>query len=219
MKNDRDENEFEEQPQSDQESGEMLGGDEGLVVASGKAPISRGTLVMFAVLLLGGAGLFFMHRQTGPRAAGAAVAKESAQAKQTISSFLSGGDASIRSMEKLLRNTEKVVQQFLAYPSMTQIPLKELRTNPFRQHEEKKEGMSDAGEKKKREEERLAILKAVQGLELQSIMCSDTRKACMVNNTLYREGQSIDNFSIEKISPAAVVVKNGPYRFELKIQR
>jgi hypothetical protein len=150
------------------------------------------------------------------------VAPEAIQAHQTISTFLSGGDASVKSMEKLLRNTERVVQQFVKYPSLTQIPLADLRTNPFREHDavvKVNEGPSSAEmEKQQREQQRQIALKSVQELQLQSIMFSDSRRACMINNSLYREGQQIADFTIDKISPQSVIVKNGPFRFELRMQ-
>ena len=37
-------------------------------------------------------------------------------------------------MEETLRNTEKVVDQFNNYPSVKQIPLSDLQTNPFQFH-------------------------------------------------------------------------------------
>lgn len=199
-------------------------GDDGIIASDEKPRVSRGTLVMFGVLLIGAGGFFFMYKKAGPKPAAAAVTKETAEAKKTINSFLSGGDSSIKTMEALIRNTERVVQQFLSYPSMTQVPLSDLRTNPFRLHAEERRtdntaSLSEAAEKKKREEERMAILKAVQGLQLQSIMYSESRKACMINRAIYLEGQTIDNFTVEKISPTTVVVKNGPYRFELSMQR
>jgi hypothetical protein len=200
----------------------LNGGDENLVFEESKAPLSRSTLVMFFILVVGAGGLYFMYRQAGPKSAGAAVTKDAVDAHQTISTFLSGGDASVRSMEKLLKNTEKVVQQFVKYPSLTQIPLADLRTNPFRQHEDVTK--TDTGptseelEKARREKERQAALKSVQELQLQSIMFSDNRRACMINNSLYREGQQIDDFTVDKISPQSVVVRDGPYRFELRMQ-
>jgi hypothetical protein len=203
------------------------GTEESLIVADEKQPVNRSTLVMFAILVLAASGLYFMYRRTGPQGAMAAsITKETAEARKTISNFLSGGDASFKSMEMRLKYTEKVVQQFRKYPSATQVPLNDLLTNPFRLHapEAKKqnvsnEGLSEAAEKKRRDEERVAIRKAVEGLQLQSIMCGDTRKACMINNTLYREGQTVENFTIEKISPSTVEVKNGPYRFQLRMDR
>ena len=42
---------------------------------------------------------------------------------------------------------------------------------------------------------------------------------CMIDNTLYQEGQSVGDFAIEKINPSAVIVKSAAYRFELRMQR
>jgi predicted nucleic acid-binding Zn ribbon protein len=203
-----------------------IAAEDSVIVTEERQPVNRSTLVMFAVIVLGAVVLYVMYRRTGPLGANAAtVTKETDEARKTISSFLSGGDSNFKSIEARLKYTEKVVQQFRKYPSATQVPLNDLSTNPFRQHapEVKKaggdEGLSEAAEKKRREEEKLAIRKAAEGLQLQSIMYSDTRKACMINNTLYREGQNAGDFTVDKISPATVDVHNGPYRFQLRIDR
>jgi hypothetical protein len=127
-------------------------------------------------------------------------------------------------MHSMLKDTEKVVKQFLDYPSLTQIPLSSLHTNPFRfaADGEKAAAQTEDAQKKKREEEKQAAIKACDGLKLQSII-SGSRKACMVNNTLYQEGQVVEQsgieFTIDKIEPARVIVKAGTYRFELKAKR
>jgi hypothetical protein len=191
------------------------------VVSEEKKPVNRGSLVLFALVLAGAGATYLMFLRTGPKPADAAIAAETAQASTTITTFLNEGNSNIKLMESMLKNTEKVVQQFLSYPSMTQVPLSALKTNPFRFAEAKAPGESESesASKKRREEERLAALKAVQGLQLQSVMHGDSRKACMINNTLVQEGQSIDGFTIEKINPNGIVVKNGAYRFELKMQK
>jgi hypothetical protein len=200
--------------------GGEAGGEDAILVPESKPGVSKGTIVLFGILVLGAIGFYVMYRQSGPKTASAAAAKDAAAAKKTISTFLNGGDTNIKTMESLIKNTEKVVQQFLKYPSKTQVPLEDLRTNPFRLYEKPATTDPNAGaDQKKREEERLAVLKAVQGFQLQSIMYSDARRACMINNNLYREGQAVDNFTIEKITQASVVVKNGPYRFELTMQK
>lgn len=186
-----------------------------------KPKLSRSTLIMFGVLALGAAGVWVMYQRVGPGKAAAAPSKESVEAKKTINAFLDGGGSNIKSMETMLRSTEKVVQQFLSYPSMTQVPLSDLRTNPFRLRAARpaNEPLDDASERRKREEERVAMLKSVQSLRLQSIMYSDSRKACMVNDTMYREGDKVDAFIIEKVTANSVIVKGGVYRFELRMQR
>jgi len=120
----------------------------------------------------------------------------------------------------MLKETESLVQQFLTYPSVAQVPLSGLRNNPFRQSSTVVTGpVDDAAIRRRLEQERQMILNAVQGLQLQSIIHSDVRRACLINNALYREGQQVENFTIERIDSHAVVVRSGAYRFELKMQR
>jgi hypothetical protein len=181
----------------------------------------NGLLMLVGLIAIGAGIVFVMHKKAGP--AEAVASPETQQAQQTITKFLSGSNDNIKAMQTLLRDTEKVVNQFLAYPSMTQVPLEDLRTNPFRhQLARKPDGtnvtVDEAAAKRKREEERQRMLAAVQQLQLTSILHGQKR-ACMVNNTLYVEGQTVDGFTIEKINPSSVIVKNGAYRFELQMQK
>ena len=91
--------------------------------------------------------------------------------------------------------------------------------DPFRQTSAKDgETNSEADARRKAEEEKAIIQRAAEGLQVQSIL-SGSRKACMINNTLYLERQQVDPFTIEKITPNSVIVKTGVYRFELKMQK
>jgi hypothetical protein len=211
-----------EQTNPTEEIVEALSESESAIVTEQRAPVNRSTIVTFVVLVIGVASVWFMYQRTGPKSAEASTnSKESVDAKKTINTFLSGGDASIKLMETMLRSTQKVVEQFLSYPSMTQVPLSELRTNPFRIREIVPRSGDDGAyaDRRRREEERLAALHAVEGMRLQSIMYSESRKGCMINGGLYVEGQKVEDFIIEKINPSSVVVKSGPYRFELTMQR
>ena len=182
-----------------------------------RKPLSRGTLVIAIILAACAAATYFMYVRNGPSKAGAATV-EAAQADATIQTFLSADN--VKAMKEMLRNTHKVVQQFLASPGKTQVPIEELRTNPFRLSSAKvKATDEDAVSKQRREEERATVLKAAQALQLQSIIHSGARKACLINNTMYTEGAKADAFTIETIGPASVIVRSGQYRFELKMQR
>jgi hypothetical protein len=198
---------------------QLSGGETEFVATEEKKPVvSQGMLYMLLLIAIGGGGTYFMYKRQGPQQA-AAASVETAKAQETIDTFLTSGPGGIKMMEEMLRNTEKVVKQFLDYPSVTQVPLSALHTNPFRAQATKADGAPDPDEaKKKHEEERAAALKGSQGLNLQSIMAGKN-KACMINNSLYKEGQQIDGFTIEKISSGSVIVKRGAFRFELKMQR
>ncbi len=184
---------------------------------------NRSTLLLGGLLLIGACAVYFLYIKGGPSSAEAA-GDDAATASATISQFLSAGGENIKLMETMLRGTEKVVRQFQAYPSAAQVPLAELRTNPFRHEapaatEAVTAAIGEEASRRQRAEEREAVLKAVQGLALQSILHGGDRSACMINNTLYGEGEAVGSFTIERISGDAVVVKSGSYRFELRMGR
>jgi len=198
------------------------GADSEFVVSEEKKPATQGLIFLAVLVVIGIGGTYFMYQRQGPSSAVAAT-PEAQKAEATINSFLNGGPDGIKTMQTMLKDTEKVVKQFLEYPSLTQIPLTSLHTNPFKSGAEKAAAkpadLSEEAAARKREEEKLAITKASEALKLQTIIYSGSRKACMVNNTLYKEGEQIEQFTIEKIEPGRVIVKSGQYRFELKAKR
>lgn len=202
-------------------SAEIEGGDGTFVLPERKRPVGKTTVAMFALFAVAGVGTYFMYVRSGAQAAAAADPKS----QQVIKQFMSERDKNVAQMQKMAKESEGLVQLLVNYPSVTQVPLTDLRTNPFRATAPAPEDGSaltrrdQEREKKRREEERQAVLRAVQGLQLQSVVHSERAKACMINNTLYREGQQVEDFTIEKISPDAVVVRNGAFRFELRMQR
>jgi hypothetical protein len=182
-----------------------------------KKPQSTQYAILAGVALLAPMLIWYMYKGKGPSAADAA-ANQSTPAAQTVHTFLDSGQDGVAAMRSMLQGTEKVVKEFLTYPSMAQVPLEALKTNPFRARQQVAADDSDAQSKRKKDAEREAALKAVQTLQLQSIM-SGKRGACMINNTLYTEGQQVGQFIVEKISQSSVIVKSGAYRFELKMQK
>jgi hypothetical protein len=191
-------------------------GDSAFVVTSEKEPLSKGTLAMFILLVVAGAGTYFMYVRTGTQSASAA---SDIKAQQVIKQFMSEREKNPDAMRKMLLDTEEKVRWFRSYPGDNQRPL---TANPFRMtplDDGKAPKVDDEKAKKQREEERIAVLKAVNALQLQSVMHSEVKQSCMINNSLYLEGQQVEGFTIEKISPNAVIVRNGSYRFELRMQK
>jgi hypothetical protein len=197
----------------------MADGDATYVTESSRK-VNQGTMVLFGILLLGAAGLYFMYLKTGPAKATAAT-EAAAEADTTIASFLTDGDRNIADMQRMLMETEKVVEEFQNHSNKPQVPLAQLPTNPFKYIPLKPETTARDEEelKKKREEERQAAVKAVQALQLQSILFGDIRRACMINNRMYAEGERVNDFTIEKINQDSVIVRTGAFRFALQMQR
>jgi len=190
--------------------------DSAFMVPKEKQPLSKGTVAMFVILAIAGAGTYLMYLRIGPQSASAAT---DPKAQQVIKQFMNDRTKNPAALQKMLEYTESVMKQLRNYSSVSHVPLS---SNPFKMAAEsgqKPTAGDDTREKKQREEEKAAIAKAVAGLQLQSVMHSDKNKSCMINNTLYREGQQIDSFTIEKISPNTVIVRSGVYRFQLSMQR
>ena len=203
---------------------QLAGGAESeFVVNEEKKPATQGLIFLAVLVIIGVGGTYYMYMRQGPSTAAAAATPEAQKAEQTINTFLTSGPDGIKMMHNMLKDTEKVVKQFLDYPSVTQIPLASLHTNPFQsgpvKPDTKQNEPDEKALEKQREAEKLAALKASEELKLQSIIYSGSRKACMINNTLYKEGEQIEQFTIEKIEPGRVIVKSGQYRFELKSKR
>jgi hypothetical protein len=194
------------------------GADESEFVSTEKKPLNRSMLMLFAIIAIGGGGMYFMRQRTGPASA---IAADSATvtAEAAISDFMKGGRTNVTLLHKLLDTTAKVIEQFKDYTNVAQIPLADLKANPFHFGPIKKEVPEDleAIAKKKREELRLVITKAAEKLQVQSIVIRGPKKACLINNTLYELGEAVDGFIVEKIEPKSVVVRKEDFRFELKM--
>lgn len=196
------------------------GVDSAFVVTGEKQPLSKGTVVMFVILAIAGCGTYYMYSRSSTQTAQAAA---DPKAQAVIKQFMTERDKNAAALKKTLTDTESFVRQFLN-SRVQQVPLSGLHANPFRTapatpDEGGPSRLDEEAQKRKREEERVAILKVVNGLQLQSVMHSDARKSCMINNALYTEGQTVETFLVEKIAPNTVIVRNGQYRFELRMQR
>jgi hypothetical protein len=195
-------------------------GDESEFVATGeRKPVNQTAMMLFAILAIGGAGLFMMYRKVGPQSARAAD-PAALKAQTTISQFMQKGSANVSLLSKLLGNTARIMDQ-IRHNVVVQVPLSELHSNPFRFAAPKPEQPVDgsAADRKRKEQEKLAIQTAVRALQLQSLIVRGNRKACMINNTMYQEGELVDEFTVESISPEGVVVRKDNYRFRLQISQ
>ena len=199
-------------------------GDSAFVASENRKPISKTTVGMFAVIIAAMGGMYFMHQRSGPAKADAADVRST----QVIKQFMSEKEKNFTLMQEMIKNTEAVVKQFTSYPSVKQIPLTDLHGNPFRitpvkPDENTAKARAEKEAKERAAAEASAFKKAVENLRLQSIVTSGSRKACMINNTLYMAGQTIEadgvSLTIEKIAPNRVDVKSGTHSAQLSMKK
>jgi hypothetical protein len=200
---------------------EAMTGSEEFYVESGKKPGARPGALVALLLAVAAGGAYFLYFKQGPATAKAASAAASPTltARKTIDEFLSGGGKDIVAMEQMLKNTENVVKQFLAYPSMTQVPLADLRTNPFRFAPPETQQNSDNENRRLKDEARNRAIRAVSELQVESIMTSSSGGTAIVNGKFVRPGDQIEGFRVEAIRAGSVIVRDEQFRFELRLAR
>jgi hypothetical protein len=185
-------------------------------VAGGSKPGKSKLALVGGLLVVAAVVIWFMFFRSGPQSAQAGTTPSDGGSQ--IKEFLDSGN--INMMKQTLRETEKIVKQFRAYPGKTQVPLESLRSNPFRELAPKEEVAVAANNKEAERAEELhkQAVAAVAELHLQSIVRGNKVRACMINNTFYKEGQQIGILKIEQVTTNTVVVSSGQYRFEVKMK-
>lgn len=207
-----------EQPAEDTSGLDVLDQqDTEFVAVAEKKPVNQTAMMLFAILTIGVAGLWAMNRRTGPQSVHAAD-PTAIEAQTTIADFMQRGSRNISLLRSLLEGTARIVEQF-KIPKIIQVPLSDLKANPFHFATAKVAAVDDGGDaaRKRKEEEKQAIQTAVRSLQLQSLVLRANRKACMINNVLYQEGDSVEGFTVQSISNEGVVVKQSGYRFRLQM--
>jgi hypothetical protein len=180
-----------------------------------KKPMSKNAVILGGLAVVGVAVIWFMFFRGSPQSAQAGATP--GDSGKQIQQFLDSGNINL--MKQTLKETEKIVQKFRAYPGKTQVPLASLKSNPFRELPPK----ADGGPVTKRTDDDEAadhakVVSAVAELHLQSIVRGSKYHACMINNTLYQEGQHVGVFTVAEVATGTVVLESGKYRFELKMQ-
>ena len=102
--------------------------DEAAIIGAGRVNrrYVNGVFLALAAALLAGL-VFFKH---GPQSASAS---QSGPGGMAFDEFLTGELPGIRSVDGALSNADKIVEEFKFAPARVQVPLMELKVNPFRQ--------------------------------------------------------------------------------------
>jgi hypothetical protein len=176
-----------------------------------------GSWTMATLLLATATAVLVYHQRamagvTQPTASSQSIAPE-----QLIARYLNGEQGTLVQLQPMLQNTEQLLESCLAEKDKAQVPLAQIRNNPFRLNLSAETANQQAGEAQKNDGDRVAMLQNLEKLQLQSVLGSGDHPACVIDNRLYHEGDEIDDFTVERIETNGVVVRSGGYRFELKL--
>jgi hypothetical protein len=180
----------------------------------GKTP---GNLIVWGLLLFALLAIVLHFSNATAANACPPESPQTVAARQVITDFLNARQAQFAGFQSTLSATDALLQHSLAGPAQSQVPLAKLRSNPFGAGAVDRATDADPVSQEKSDADRVAMLADLQKLQLQSIVASGDHPQCMIDGRLYQEGDKIDSFTIESIDAGVVVVRNGGYRFELKI--
>lgn len=204
---------------------ELLGVDAG----GGGRRVSQSTLVLVAVAVVAAGSLYLMRLTQGDLAAGGAATEasikiEEALAKLTQPKTLAPDDPLRKqSLRALFQDTDSIIAMFATDLSAHQVPLEQLKKNPFQIAAAPAEaGVLAADTTDRDRAKRLAELREkLETLSLNSIMISGngptSRKVAIINGEFYQPGQTVGGFTITSMDPLAIQLEAAGHSFQLTL--
>jgi hypothetical protein len=157
-------------------------------------------MLMVAFVLIGVGVIYFMRTRGGPSTA---VANPDAiKADTSIKEFIRDGNQ-IKKMKSLLDDTQKMVDQF-SKDRTSAADDKKLDHNPWVFVPPNAKPIKTGDPNVPHDKAQAQFLEGVNNLRVQYLMVSPFAKTAMINNKLLQEGQEIDGYNVEKITPTEV---------------
>ncbi len=188
--------------------------------------VGKGTMLLFATLVLGIVTVAVVSQQSGPRTAEADQKIVSAM-DNAIRNYKANPSATRKRNKDIFKDTNAIEKAFYGFAERTQVPADELKQNPFvhkaprnpdqdkqaqerswREEQRKKEEAQ-----KKLAEQRRRIEAALKRLTIQTILYSDDDPMVLIDNRVYHTGGQLGIFVISKIHRDSIVLKVGDQSF------
>lgn len=182
-----------------------------LAPASAAASQSKQVGILVLLVLVAGAVGYWQFGR-GPAAASADAT--TTDPVTVVSIQAATPPLTLEQARQLHRQTRQLVEQLKDYPPVDAPAAQPMKVDPFASPKP-----LAADSQKQADDERAEAAQAVQALHLQSVLLSNGASSCLINNSLYRQGEAVDGFSIDRIGGNSVLVHRGPYRFEIRMLR
>ncbi len=165
-----------------------------IAVVAQEKNVRKTTYILATVFCIGILCLWFMAKKSTPQQAAAkTTSPEEAQIERIIARF--GGTRS-----EILSSTDEIVRKFHEFSDVEQIGVDELVKNPFK-HDlflDDLRGSDNYGWESD-EAEAMRQEQMARGMQLLSIIKSETGSCCMIDDKLLYEGDSIRGFKVCQI--------------------
>jgi len=185
--------------QATSEGSPSVSGQDYIAVSTSASRVRRSTAVLAVLLVTGLACIWLMAKKTSPQAAGAAAAEANAVDIEKEIIRITGAKSEV--FEKM----DELVGKFNEFSEVPQVEVNELVKNPFELETflaNLKVDITDAQPIIRIDHEAIRRQKAqkqADELSLTTIMRSDQRNCCMIDDKFFYQGDSIGDFTITKI--------------------
>lgn len=176
-----------------------------LTVAANSQNLRRSTIVVAVLVAVGLAGLGYMIRKSQPQAALGQPSQEEENKIEVAISRLTGVSS------EMVSRMDEIVNKFYEFSDVFQVGVGELVKNPF-EVETFMGAMKEDGPTPQDEAARAALIRRAHlkeraaTLKLLSVMRSDDGNACMINDRILRQGDTIEEFTITQIGADSVLL-------------
>lgn len=189
-----------------QRDGNMAAGEETqeyLTTTANSKNLRNSTIVVAILVAVGLIGLGYMIRKSQPQAASAQPMAEEENKIEAAITRLTGVSS------EMVSRMDEIVSKFYEFSDVFQVGVTDLAKNPFEVEgfmgAIKDEGPSEQDLKARAALVRREMLKKqAASLTLLSVMRSEDGNACMVNDRILRQGESIGGFVVTEIAANSV---------------
>ncbi len=187
------------QPNASEDSGSL----EYLTVATTSKTLRKSTILVAVLVSLGLVCLWFMIRKSQPQAALAKQADEEQTKMEAAISRLTGVSS------EMISKADQILKKFYEFSGVYQVHVNDLAKNPFEVEAFARDIKLEVAPQADSAEEAALIqrerLKQRAGsLRLLSVMRSGQASSCMINDSILRQGDTLEGFVITRIGGDSV---------------
>lgn len=177
--------------------------------------LGRTNLLLAGLFAAGIGALYLLSLRGGPRQASA----HDVAVEQEVTEFIER--ASTPEGQEQASQTRRIVEEFYNYAARVQVPLRELRANPFAFRapaapDGPERQTEDAAEAQRRQQVE-AARRELATLRLQSILMGSGGGTAIVNNTFVRAGERIGSFTVTAVDARTVTLEAQGETFTLEM--
>ena len=179
-------------------------GDDFLVPSASEKKVKYSTFILMAVFIAGIAALFIMVKNSTFSKAEAGLSEQDLKIESAIARLKS-------SRAQFNTKMTDVVNKISDISVVEQVEVHQLKKNPF------KRGAFFSSANVNEFDIRADLKKTAEGFQLWTIMESDQKKSCMINDKILNLNDEIDGFAVKQIGEGFVVLVSGRKKIVLRI--